>query len=127
VDTIIYRKLLINAVINPLTAIWRIPNGGLLASGERMKLMRELYDEAVAVYDACGIVHENGTWDSIIGVCRATSGNTSSMLADVLAARATEIRWINGSIVEMAERSGLAVPLHRWMCRMVEGMIAEER
>jgi 2-dehydropantoate 2-reductase len=126
-NTMIYRKLLINAVINPLTAIWRIPNGGLLASGERLKLMRELYDEAVAVYDACGIVYENGAWDSIIGVCRATSGNTSSMLADVLAARATEIRWINGSIVEMAERSGLAVPLHRWMCRMVEGMIAEER
>lgn len=127
VDTMVYRKLLINAVINPLTAIWRIPNGELLASNQRMKLMKELYDEAITVYEACGVVYEAQAWDNILEVCRNTSGNTSSMLADVLASRATEIRWINGSLVEMAERCGVEVPLHRWICRLVEGMIAEER
>ncbi|MFF2909689.1 ketopantoate reductase family protein [Paenibacillus sp. NPDC057934] len=126
-NTMIYRKLLINAVINPLTALWRIPNGKLLASEERIQIMRELYDEAIAVYEACGIPYETDSWEVIAQVCRSTSGNTSSMLADVLAGRATEIRWINGSLVEMGERSGLAVPLHRCMCRLVEGMIAEER
>ncbi|OBZ19119.1 hypothetical protein A8L34_06200 [Bacillus sp. FJAT-27264] len=126
-NTMIYRKLLINAVINPLTALWRIPNGELLASEERIQIMRELYDEAIAVYEACGIPYETDLWEVIAQVCRSTSGNTSSMLADVLAGRATEIRWINGSIIEMGERSGLAVPLHRYMCRLVEGMIAEER
>ncbi|GGF77945.1 2-dehydropantoate 2-reductase [Paenibacillus albidus] len=127
VDTMIYRKLLINAVINPLTAIWRIPNGELLASEHRIHMMRALYDEAVSVYDACGIGRDSLAWDNILEVCRATSSNTSSMLADVLASRTTEIRWINGSLVEMAERSGMDIPLHRWICRMVEGMIAEER
>ncbi|MRN55681.1 ketopantoate reductase family protein [Paenibacillus monticola] len=127
VDTMIYRKLLINAVINPLTAIWRIPNGGLLVSEQRMQLMRELYAEAISVYEACGIVHEDNAWDNILAVCQSTAGNTSSMLADVLASRATEIRWINGSLVEMAERSGMAVPLHRWICQLIEGMSAEER
>jgi 2-dehydropantoate 2-reductase len=127
VDTMIYRKLLINAVINPLTAIWRIPNGELLASDQRLQLMRELYREATLVYDACGVVYEDDAWDNILAVCRITSGNISSMLADVLASRTTEIRWINGSLVEMAERSGTAVPLHRWICQLVEGMISEER
>ncbi|MFC3745489.1 ketopantoate reductase family protein [Paenibacillus sp. GCM10012306] len=126
-NTMIYRKLLINAVINPLTALWRIPNGELLATEERIQVMRELYDEAIAVYEACGIPYETDSWEIIVQVCRSTSANTSSMLADVLAGRATEIRWINGSLVEMGERSGLAVPLHRCMCRLVEGMIAEER
>ncbi|MFE4711281.1 ketopantoate reductase family protein [Paenibacillus sp. NPDC056722] len=126
-NTMIYRKLLINAVINPLTALWRIPNGELLASEERIRVMRDLYNEAIAVYEACDIPYETDSWEVIAQVCRSTSGNTSSMLADVLAGRATEIRWINGSLVEMGERSGLAVPLHRIMCRLVEGMIAEER
>lgn len=127
VETMIYRKLLINAVINPLTAIWRIPNGELLASDHRKQLMRELYDEAIAVYDACGVVYEDNMWENILEVCRNTSGNTSSMLADVLASRTTEIRWINGSLVELAEQSGVEVPLHRWICRLIVGMISEER
>ncbi|MHA6530307.1 ketopantoate reductase family protein [Paenibacillus sp. BAC0078] len=127
VDTMIYRKLLINAVINPLTAIWRIRNGELPASEERIQLMKELYTEAIRVYDACGIAYDADAWEGILEVCRATSGNISSMLADVLAARATEIRWINGSIVAMAESAGITVPLHRWICRLVEGMNVKER
>ncbi|AIQ48740.1 hypothetical protein R70723_24665 [Paenibacillus sp. FSL R7-0273] len=127
VNTLIYRKLLINAVINPLTAVWRIQNGELLASDQRVRLMKELYAEAVAVYDACGIDYEADAWEHITRVCRATSGNTSSMLADVLAGRRTEIRWINGSIVDLAERRGIQVPLHRWICQLVEGMSARER
>lgn len=127
VDTMIYRKLLINTVINPLTAIWRIPNGELLASKTRVQIMKELYAETTAVYDACGIQYELHAWESILQVCRSTAGNVSSMLADVLASRVTEIRWINGSIVEMAERSGVEVPIHRLVCRLVEGMLAKER
>lgn len=127
VDTIIYRKLLINAVINPLTAIWRVPNGELLASPERVQLMKELYTEAVRVYDACGITYEKHTWEAILEVCRATSGNISSMLADVLASRETEIRWINGSIVNMGRQRGIEVPLHRYIFGLVEGMTVRER
>lgn len=127
VDTLIYRKLLINAVINPLTAIWRIPNGELPASEERVQLMKELYSEAMRVYAACGITFEENMWETILEVCRATSRNISSMLADVLNWQATEIRWINGSIVAMAEHNGIEVPLHRLVCNLVEGMKLKER
>ncbi|WP_340025160.1 ketopantoate reductase family protein [Paenibacillus sp. FSL K6-1096] len=126
VDTIIYRKLMINAVINPLTAIWRVRNGELLESRERVQLMKELYAEAAGIYGACGIPAGPQLWDAVQEVCRATSGNISSMLADVLAARETEIRWINGSIVEMGRRQGIDAPLHRWICGLVEGMTVRE-
>ncbi|AIQ64981.1 hypothetical protein PSTEL_19560 [Paenibacillus stellifer] len=123
VETMIFRKLMINAVINPLTAIWRVSNGELLASAARIDLMRELYDEAAAVCDAAGIYREDSLWDDILNVCRATSGNRSSMLADVLASRETEIRWINGALAELARRTGVDVPLHRGIIRIIEGMI----
>ncbi|WP_375103698.1 ketopantoate reductase family protein [Paenibacillus sp. RS8] len=122
VGTMIYRKLLINAVINPLTAIWRVPNGELLASEGRLQLMKELFREATMVYDACGVAYDHDAWDNILKVCRNTAGNTSSMLADVLASRTTEIQWINGSLVNMAERTGTLVPLHRLICQLVEGI-----
>lgn len=126
VDTIIYRKLMINAVINPLTAIWRVRNGELLASPERVQLMKELYAEAARIFQACGIPAEQQLWEDIAAVCRATSGNISSMLSDVLAARETEIRWINGSIVNMGRQRGMDAPLHRWICGLVEGMTVRE-
>lgn len=126
VDTIIYRKLLINAVINPLTAIWRVRNGELLAAPQRIQIMKDLYEESVRVYEACGITCEQHTWEAILEVCRETSGNISSMLADVLASRETEIRWINGSIMNMGLRRGMETPLHRWICGLVEGMTVRE-
>ncbi|MBB3127345.1 2-dehydropantoate 2-reductase [Paenibacillus rhizosphaerae] len=126
IDNMIFRKLLINAVINPLTALWRIPNGELLGSPARMKLMKELYEETIAVYDACGIQYEDDMWDQILKVCRATSGNTSSMLKDVLAGTPTEIGWINGSIVDMALKAGVLAPVNELVTRLIEGLIAEE-
>ncbi|MGM1046542.1 MAG: ketopantoate reductase family protein [Bacillota bacterium] len=121
-DIMIYRKLLMNAVINPLTAVWRIPNGELLESEERMHLMKELYEEGIAVYSACNIPWETDLWEQILQVCQATSGNTSSMLKDVLEGRTTEVSSINGSIVRMAERVGVSTPVHRLIWRLIEGI-----
>lgn len=121
-NVLIYRKLLINAIINPLTALWRIPNGELLEGEWRMALMKELYEEGAAVYDACGITRDDNLWEQILEVCRATSANTSSMLKDVLEGRPTEIASINGSIVRLGEQSGVNTPLHRMVWKLVEGI-----
>ena len=121
-DVMIFRKLLMNAVINPLTALWRIPNGELLAAENRVALMRELYEEGAAVYDACGIKREDDLWEQIVRVCQATSANTSSMLKDVLEGRPTEAASINGSIVRMGENAGIDAPLHRLVWKLIEGI-----
>ncbi|KAA9007616.1 2-dehydropantoate 2-reductase [Paenibacillus spiritus] len=127
VDTLIYRKMLVNAVINPLTAIWRVRNGELLDSEARLDAMRLLCDESVRILASCGIDAGNDAWERIVAVCRSTSDNTSSMLADVLAGRETEVRWINGHLAALAESSGTEAPLNRMATRLVEGMIAKER
>lgn len=122
----IYRKLLINAVINPLTALWRIPNGELLTSETRIELMKDLFLEGTAVYDVYGINWNGDLWDQILDVCRSTSANTSSMLKDVLEGNPTEIRWINGSIVVMAEKMGFQANTHKFIMKLIEGMRVKE-
>ncbi|MFX3646066.1 MAG: ketopantoate reductase family protein [Paenibacillus sp.] len=125
IDKLIYRKLLINAVINPLTALWRIPNGELFITEERKRLMRQLYDEVLLVYSERGICLDQDMWDQLISVCRSTATNTSSMLADVLAGRGTEVGSINGHIVRMARKLGLVVPTHEILLHLIEGMQPE--
>ncbi|MDT0124024.1 ketopantoate reductase family protein [Paenibacillus sp. RRE4] len=125
IDKLIYRKLLINAVINPLTAIWRIPNGELLHMKERVGIMHQLYDEAMTVYGAMNVRLEGDLWDQIQGVCRDTASNTSSMLADVLHKRKTEVESINGSIIRMAKEFNLKVPTHEMLFHLIQGMQSE--
>lgn len=121
-----YRKLLINAVINPLTAIWRIRNGELLSDPVRLHMMRRLFDEGIQVYEAHGIRWDSGWWEQIMNVCRATADNHSSMLADVLAQSTTEVASINGQLVQMAERAGITAPTHKVLWQLIEGMRLKE-
>ncbi|CAI6070263.1 2-dehydropantoate 2-reductase [Paenibacillus sp. JJ-100] len=125
IDKLVYRKLLINGVINPLTALWRIPNGELLNKKERVRVMRQLYDETLTVYKAMGIQLEGDSWEQVIGVCRDTASNTSSMLADVLHKRTTEVESINGSMIRMAQQFNLEVPTHEVILHLIQGMQSE--
>ncbi|MGG4217442.1 2-dehydropantoate 2-reductase [Paenibacillus jamilae] len=122
----IYRKLLINAVINPLTAVWRVRNGELLSEPVRIHMMRKLYDEGIRVYEAHGIRWESAWWDQIMDVCQATADNHSSMLADVLAHSMTEVASINGQLVQMAEQAGVSAPTHEVLWQLIEGMRLKE-
>ncbi|MGG4551019.1 ketopantoate reductase family protein [Paenibacillus humicus] len=122
IDREIYRKLLINAVINPLTAIWRIPNGELLDSAERRALLKQLCDEAAAIYTARGIPFEGDAYELVAEVCRLTASNTSSMLKDVLQGTPTEIDYINGRLAEMAKQAGVSAPGHELLWRLVRGL-----
>ncbi|WP_438351636.1 ketopantoate reductase family protein [Paenibacillus sp. FA6] len=126
IDKYVYRKLLINAVINPLTAIWGIRNGELLATEERMDMMRNLFIEGTVVYGACGIVWDSDLWNQIVEVCEMTAANNSSMLKDIREGIPTEVRWINGSIVSMAEAQGIEANYHKVMVQLIEGMKAKE-
>lgn len=118
----IFNKLLINAVINPLTAIFDIENGELPNHPAREKLMRELYAETEAVLVKAGMsLPENG-WQLIIDVCKQTSRNISSMLTDIRAGRVTEIDAINGGVARLAEKHGLDAPLNQAITVLVQAL-----
>lgn len=119
IEVDVYRKLLVNAIINPLTAIWRIPNGELLRTPERMRVMRGIYEETRLIYRNFSIPVTEDWWDYTIQVCRNTAENTSSMLKDILYGVETEIEWINGGIVRMAEKAGLKSPMNQMLYELI--------
>jgi len=118
----IFNKLLINAVINPLTAILDVENGQLPLHPSGVKLMQALYEETEFVLIHAGMTLPENGWDLIINVCRQTSSNVSSMLSDVRAGMATEIDAINGGVVWLAEKNGLQAPLNQAIVKMVQAM-----
>lgn len=96
----LWDKLLVNAGINPLTAITGLENGKILANKEIERILEEAVSEGVSVAKAKGI--KLGYPDAVQHtkeVCIATAENKSSMLQDILNKRKTEVEMINGAIV----------------------------
>jgi 2-dehydropantoate 2-reductase len=123
IQGLLWGKAITNAAINPLTALWRVANGELLAGEDRRRLLASLAREAVAVAHASGV---NPPFDDgvthVESVCRATAANHSSMLQDVERGRQTEIDSINGVIVREGLRFGVASPFNESVCLLVRGL-----
>lgn len=106
-----WQKLAINCAINPLTARYRCCNGVLLDRPEALSTMRSICAEVAEVMSLEGYPASTASlYDAACAVARQTAANTSSMLADVLAQRPTEIDFMNGHIVTMARKHGIATP-----------------
>jgi len=109
----VWRKALVNAAVNPVTAVRGIPNGRLLEEPYRTQAL-ELLGEALAVARACGFgfTSEEVTRD-FERIVHATADNRSSMLQDMDRGRPTEVDAISGEILREAARHGLELPATR--------------
>ena len=106
----LYTKLVINCVINPLTAIHNIANGQL-AEPEYKVLLEPIIAEVIAVATAQGVkLNKEQLLEQVQGVIASTANNYSSMQQDVAHGRRTEIEHINGYVVQLGQRHGIAVP-----------------
>jgi len=123
VNALLWRKLLVNAGINPLTALLRISNGEILERPEARETLEAAVAEAAAVARAAGV--DIGVPDAVAlveEVARRTAGNISSMHQDVLDGRRTEIDFICGAVVREGERLGVPTPVNRILRFLIQAM-----
>lgn len=97
-QTLLTSKLLINAVINPLTALFNVPNGSVITNRHLIKLAKKLTDEAATVLQ----IEKKLAWNNVKRVAENTKANTSSMRADIIHHRETEIEAISGYLLRKA-------------------------
>ena len=113
-DALVWGKLVINAAINPLTALLRVPNGELLQRPAAHKMMSVLAQEAAAVAIAQGIhLPFDNAVQAAEEVARKTASNHSSMFQDIRRGAPTEIDAICGAITKTGEKFGVSTPVNR--------------
>lgn len=114
IDAVLWRKLAVNCVINPLTAIHRCRNGELLRKPESLTQMHKIIDEILQLSAALGRSHWlDNLHEHVANVATATADNRSSMLQDISAGRDTEIDAINGYLCKLADQHNINVPLNK--------------
>lgn len=92
-------KLVVNAVINPLTTLFFVKNGAILHNKHIHQLAKELCREASMVLN----LDYRKQWDRVQLVAENTQENISSMLKDIQARRETEIEAISGYIISQSD------------------------
>jgi 2-dehydropantoate 2-reductase len=113
-NALIWGKLVVNAAINPLTALLRVPNGELLQRPAAHLLMGVLAQETAAVASAQGIhLPFEDAVRAAEDVARKTASNHSSMFQDVRRGAPTEIDAICGAITRTGEKLGVPTPVNR--------------
>lgn len=107
----VWRKLAVNAAMNPTTALFRITNGGLLGHPAAEPLADELARETARVATAAGVLLRE---EDAVAAWRDTAArlgeNRSSMLNDLDTGKPTEIEEINGAVVREGERLRVRAP-----------------
>ena len=115
-QSLIWGKLVINAAINPLTAILRVPNGRLLELPSAREMMNSLARETARVAEAENVpLPFPDPVAAAEEVARKTAANHSSMLQDVLRGAPTEIDAICGAVVNIGQKHAIETPTN-WAC-----------
>lgn len=119
----LWAKAIVNAAINPLTAITGLRNGALLQEPGLAQALERACREAIAVADASGVRLPPGDLvERTRTVARLTGENKSSMLQDVERGRRTEIDAIVGTLVALGKLHEAATPTLSTLLSLVHGI-----
>lgn len=110
----VFSKVIVNCSLNPLTAIYRVRNAAIVEQSEIRKQAIQIAREAWAVAKAKNItLTVKNPIKYMLTVSKATGNNRNSMLLDVLSKRKTEIDFLNGKIIQLADEEGISVPKNK--------------
>lgn len=128
IDEAIWRKLIINSAVNPLTALLGQTNGFLAVDSKARQLCEATAIETARVAIAAGVWPEQGADAAaslVTAAAQTTSANRSSMLQDISRGNRTEIDSICGQVVLHAQQCGVVAPYNALWLQLVQAAEAK--
>lgn len=120
--TAAWRKLMLNAAVNPLTAL-TLRRMEVMGDGMILELAEGLMRETQVVAEAVGARLTGADVRQTLAFMKDFSdGNGTSMLYDRLAGHPLEWEALNGAVVRYAEIYGIDVPLNRAMTALLHAL-----
>jgi 2-dehydropantoate 2-reductase len=123
IRTDLWAKTLYNCALNPLGAILDVPYGRL-ANGHSWMIIHRVIEEVFAVCRAEGIPQHWESASDYLAYLKAvqlpaTADHHASMLQDIRQGRETEIDFLNGAVVRLGEKHGIATPVNRTLAELI--------
>lgn len=117
-DEEMWNKLVVNCVVNTITAILRVRDNEVAADSLR-QLRHGIVEECVKVGKCEGIVFQLDLKEAIEkDIMKFT--NFSSMCQDIMKRKKTEIDFLNGKIVELGKKHNISTPINEAMTCLIK-------
>ncbi len=121
----LWHKLAINCVINPLTALHQCRNGQLSHPDYQVKIS-QLITEIHQVMQAVSIdTNQQQLSKTVYAVIDSTANNYSSMQQDIAHQRPTEIDFITGYLIKVANLYHISLPHNLALYQAIKKLEAE--
>jgi len=116
----LWGKLIVNCCYNALSAIPQLPYGRMRAVAGVEAVMTDIVAECVAVAKGCGVSTDERILDKVLGLASAMPNQFSSTAQDLAKGKRTEIEHLNGYVVRMGEKLGIATPANRLLMVVIK-------
>lgn len=115
----LWAKAVVNAAINPITALCRVRNGEIIRREHLWRVAKAVAEEGRKVMKAIG--YEFDAVAEVRKVAEMTAENRSSMLQDLEMRRKTEIEFINGAIIKKGREVGIECLANEMLFNLIRG------
>lgn len=126
-ELLVLRKTILNACINPLTALLKVKNGDLVKNSHAANLLQKVFEEIIDVFSE---MKPHLTLSDVRQLCEKTGENYSSMQQDIQNGKKTEIETIAGALLQGAKERGKEIPtlatLFKMICAIEESGVKRE-
>lgn len=115
-----WNKLVVNCVVNPLSALFHVRNCELVS--DSLKTVRHrIVRECVKVGKAEGITFPKDLKEKVDEKISSYT-NFSSMYQDVMKGKKTEIDFLNGKVVELGRKHNIPTPVNETLVCLIKFM-----
>ena len=123
VKRLLWEKLFINMTINSITALLDCHINVIADDKNASAVAGELIKEAVAVAKCDGEEFDYDTvYNDVITTAEKLGTGKASMCQDIENGRKTEIDFINGAVIRLGKRHGIATPYHSMITSLIHAM-----
>lgn len=122
----LWAKLLLNVGINQTCMVYETSYGGALSGSESSKSMLAAMNEVIDVAVAEGVhLTKEDVSDSVSILSKLAYDGLPSMRQDALAKRPSEVELFAGTVLRLAEKHGIAVPVNKRYYEKIKEIEAE--
>lgn len=117
----LWNKLMVNCAYNAVSGLAQQPYGAMVGVPEVVELQRAVVREVVAVAQAEGVrLDLEASLQAMARIAGAMPAQMSSTAQDMVRGKRSEIDHLNGTIVRLGSRHGIAVPANQALFALVK-------